>query len=266
MVTHNPHSLSILIPALNEAGTIAQVLRTFPPEYAPSVVVVDGGSTDGTAEIARQLGFRVIQQEGTGLGNAIETGVRETTGEIIVTLDADGAHTWTHVTQLLAKLHEGYDFVVASRLTDAPDDVGTFSFRRRSTEPRGFVRDFGNRLFTACCRSLFGVGLHDVLNGCKAIRRQVFLAAGLERRGQEHDIELVLKAHRNGARLAEVPIEQAPRLAGVSKLTALGDGVAVLSVIANECVQRVAGRAAAFVRRAPRPSRRRRPAMPSRGL
>jgi glycosyltransferase involved in cell wall biosynthesis len=237
MVPDDRLAISILIPTLNEAGTIAEVLYSIPPQYVGAVLVVDGGSDDGTVEIVRNLGFRVIRQDGHGLGRAIATGVRETTGDIIVTLDGDGAHNGTHVLQLLDKLDEGYDLVVASRMTQAPEDVGMFSRRRRSTEPRGVVRDAGNRLFTALCRVMFGVRIRDVLNGCKAFRRPVFLSAQLQRPGQEHDVELLLKTQLAGFRIAEVAIQQGPRQAGVSKLSVLRHGVTILRVIADEFIR-----------------------------
>ena len=122
----------------------------------------------------------------------------------------------------------------SSRMSNASEEVGTFSRRRKSTEPQDPVRQFGNRLFTALCRALFGVPLHDVLNGGKAFRREVFLVARPERRGQEHDVELVLKAHRAGFRLADVAIQQGPRLDGESKLYPWRHGLRILSVILRE--------------------------------
>lgn len=231
-------ALTILIPTLNEAGTVGDVLRSIPADFAGAVLVVDGGSTDATVAIARGLGFQVIEQRGRGLGDAIMTGVRSSNAEVFVTLDADGAHNGAHVVQLLGMLERGYDLVVASRMSDAPEGAGTFSRRRRSTEPAGFVRNFGNRLFTSLCRGLFGLPLHDVLNGCKAFRREVFLEAVLSRAGQAHDIELALKAHHAGFRIADVAIDQGPRRAGTSKLHAFHDGCAILGVILRE----VAGR------------------------
>jgi glycosyltransferase involved in cell wall biosynthesis len=230
--------LTILIPTLNEAGTVGDVLRSIPDDYSGAVLIVDGGSTDATVPIARGLGFPVIQQRGRGLGDAIMTGVHSSDARVFVTLDADGAHTGEHVVQLLEVLERGYDLVVASRMSDAPEDAGTFSRRRQSTEPAGFVRNIGNRLFTSLCRGIFGLPLHDVLNGCKAFRREVFLEADLNQTGQAHDLELALKAHRAGFRIADVAIHQGPRLAGASKLHAFHDGRTILGVILSEVAVR----------------------------
>ena len=230
-------ALTILVPVLNEGGTLARVLRSIPHHLAPRVLVVDGGSTDGSVAIAERLGFAVIRQDGVGLGRAMQTGVRRARGRIVATLDADGAHTGDHVVALLARLDEGYDLVVASRFSNAPDTVGMFSPHRRSTEPGSRIRSFGNRLFTCLCRVWFDVPIHDVLNGCKAFRRDMFLALPLEGGGHEHDLELVIKAQRAGFRIAEVPIRQSPRLAGASKLNAFRHGFVILRVLVTEALR-----------------------------
>lgn len=238
MIDRSPRSTTILIPTLNEAASIAGVLRSIPAEYADRVLVVDGGSSDGTTGIVRGLGFRVIAQRGRGLGDAILTGVSHSDGDVIVTFDADGAHNGAHLIKMLEKLDQGYDMVVASRYSNAPESIGAFSPRRKSTEPGGLIRGFGNRLFTWLCRVLFHVPLWDVLNGCKAFRRRVFETVHLERSGQEYDLEVVIKAQAARFRLADVPIDQAARAGGVSKLSVIRHGALMLSLIATELLRR----------------------------
>lgn len=230
-------STTILVPTLNEEASVADVLRSIPAAYAASVLVVDGGSTDGTTDIVRRLGFRVIAQERSGLGNAILTGVKHSSGDFIVTLDADGAHTGAHLTKMLQKLDDGYDVAVASRYSNAPESIGMFSPRRRSTEPGSLIRGFGNRLYTWLCRVLFHVPLWDVLNGCKAFRRCVFETIQIERSGHEYDLEIVIKAQNAGFRLGDVPIDQGARSAGVSKLSVIHHGAMMLLVIVTELVR-----------------------------
>lgn len=230
-------SVTIVIPTLNEARTIELVLASIRAAPGRDILVVDGGSTDGTVEIVRRLGVPIVRQEGVGLGKAIVTAVQRSRGAIVVTLDADGAHSGTHVERVLAGIDHGYDLVLASRMAGAPDGAGMFSPRRRSTAPQSVVREVGNRLFTFVCRTLFGVPVHDVLNGCKAFRREVFESLSLEGAGQEHDVELLIKAHCAGYRVGEVAIDQGPRLGGVSKLSAFRHGFVIASVIVREAVR-----------------------------
>ncbi len=226
---------SILVPCLNEAECIESVLRAVPAEYAAGVLVIDGGSTDGTVEKVRGLGFRVIRQPGRGLGRAVVAGIEGTAGPVIVTIDADGSHDAADIPRLLAKIDEGYDLVIASRYSDGPEDAGMFSPRRRSTSADDTpIREFGNRAFTWLCRVLFGVPAHDTLNGFKAFRRPLFDTVKIEQPGQEYDIEVLLKAHLAGFRIGEVPIVEHLRLAGDSKLSVPYHGARILWVILRE--------------------------------
>src|SRR5262249_49795724 len=85
-------TVSLIIPTLNEAGSIEAVLKEIPRDVVDEVLIVDGASTDGTPDIVRRLGDRVIQQEGRGYGAAIATGFKHVNGEIIVLADADGSY------------------------------------------------------------------------------------------------------------------------------------------------------------------------------
>lgn len=226
---------TILIPALNEAECLAKILPRVPEHLAPGVLVVDGGSTDGTPEVVRGLGFRVMPQEGRGLGRAIVTGIRATTSDVLVVIDADGSHDVRDIPRILAKLDEGYDLVLASRYMDGPEDAGMFSPRRKSTSYDDTpIRELGNRSFTALCRLLHGVPVHDVLNGFKAFRRSILDSFAIETLGQEYDIEMLIKARKRGFRIGEIPIVEDPRIAGDSKLSVPYHGALILWVILRE--------------------------------
>lgn len=226
---------TILIPALNEAECLAKILPRVPEHLVPGVLVVDGGSTDGTPDVVRNLGFRVIPQEGKGLGRAIVTGIRATASEVLVVIDADGSHDVRDIPRILAKLDEGYDLVLASRYMDGPEDAGMFSPRRKSTSYDDTpIRELGNRSFTALCRFLHGVPVHDVLNGFKAFRRSILDSFEIETLGQEYDVEMLLKARKRGFRIGEIPIVEDARIAGDSKLSVPYHGALILWVILRE--------------------------------
>ena len=231
----DPSRVSVILPTLNEAECIGAVLRAMPPEYAPRVLVVDGPSTDGTADVVRGLGFTVIPQEGRGLGRAIATGIAHTTGDIIVALDADGSHDPAEIPRMVALIDSGFDLVIGSRYSDGPPEAGMFSRHRRSTSADDTpLHAFGNRLFTWLCRILFRLPVHDVLMGYKAFRREVFDVVRIDAAEQDYDIEVLLRAHKAGFRIGELATVEHRRTGGVSKLSAPYHGALTLKVILRE--------------------------------
>jgi glycosyltransferase involved in cell wall biosynthesis len=230
-----PAQVTILLPTLNEAECIEEVLGAVPADYRVGVLVIDGGSTDGTVEIVRRLGFRVIAQEGSGLGRAIATGIARTTGAVILAIDSDGAHEMSEIPRMVAKIDEGYDVVIGSRYSDGPPEAWMWSPRRRSTSADDTVlHAFGNRLFTSLCRLLFGVPVHDVLMGFKAFRREVFDTVKIDAAEQDYDVEVLLRAHKAGFRITDLPTVEHRRIGGASKLRAGYHGLLILRVIARE--------------------------------
>lgn len=174
--------LSVIIPAYNEAERIAPVVRDA-LEYADEVLVVDDGSADGTASVARAAGARVIRQENAGYIAAIKHGFREAQGEILVTMDADGEHRAEDIPRLVEPiLKDEVDLVLGARLHIA-----------RPSER------FLNWLTS------FRVEVSDSGTGFRALRRD--LALKLELDGRCICGISVLEPEALGARIAEVPIE-----------------------------------------------------------
>ena len=113
---------SIIIPALNEAESIGQVLAAVPLEWTREILVVDGGSQDATVAIAEQAGARVIHESRRGYGRACHSGLLAAVGPVVVFLDGDGADDPRHLPELLAPLLAGQaELVLGSRLAGAMD-------------------------------------------------------------------------------------------------------------------------------------------------
>lgn len=239
--TASPRPPTTIIRTLNEAGSIETVLRSIPPELFPGVLVVDGGSTDGTPDIARACGARVIRQSGEGLGDAILSGIRAADSDRVLMMCGDGSYSGEALPRLIAELDRGYDVVVASRYSDGPEDAGMFSPRRRSTsEDDTLVRAFGNRMFTSLCRLLFGLPIHDVLNGVKGFRRKVY--DGVERADAGFDLEMLVIARERGYRMTDIPIVEKPRMAGESKVKVGYHGWKTMMVVVRALGRKIARR------------------------
>ena len=203
----------IVIPTFNEAGNIPTLLRGLEPVGA-TIIIVDAGSTDGTAEIATQYGATVIQRGSKqglasayvqGMGKALELGL-----DPIVQMDADLSHQPTDVPRLLRQSQTA-DLVLGSRWVEG----GGIENWETSRE---LLSKFGS----GYARVLLDLPFHDLTGGFKAWRADTLASIDLpsiRSEGYAFQVETTHRAHRNGAVIQEVPIVFADRLAGQSKMS-----------------------------------------------
>jgi glycosyltransferase involved in cell wall biosynthesis len=211
-------TLSVVIPALNEAGNLAAVMETIPfaelsrAGWDTEVVVVDNASTDGTGQVARSLGARVVDQPRRGYGNAYQAGFDAVSGDVIATGDADRTYPFDALPHLLSALDEqGADFLTTNRLL---------------RENRGAMKrshTLANHALSAVSRTLFRNELRDSQSGMWVFRREVWKGLDVRSPGMAFSQEIKNAAGRAGYRVLEVPIEYRPR-GGDVKLNAFSDG------------------------------------------
>lgn len=199
---------SLVIPAFNEAESIGAVLSEIPPYTVEEVIVVDGGSHDSTAAIARSHGASVILEPRRGYGLACDAGMRAAVGEIVVFMDADGANDPAKIEILLEPLQAGQaDMVLGSRLA-GEITKGAMPWHQRT----------GNWLAASLFRSLYALPITD-LAPFRAVDREKLLALDLREMTYGWPTEMIAKAARQGWRIREVPVRYRPRLGGDSKIS-----------------------------------------------
>jgi len=210
--------LGIVMPARDEEPALPLVLAELPRGRAPHIVVVDNGSRDGTARVAREGGATVVAEPRAGYGQACLAGLAwllDGSGLVpplsdedwIVFLDADHSDYPEDLELLLAPLAEGRaDFVIGSRILGGAD--------MQALLPQAW---FGNRLACFLMRILFGVH-HTDLGPFRALRVSALRALEMGDTGFGWTIEMQLKAHSLGLRVVEVPVRYRPRI-GKSKIT-----------------------------------------------
>ena len=220
-----PESVSIIIPAYNEARFIASVVRKVCASPIPKdVIVVDDGSTDGSpailAELARELPIQVVTHpKNQGKGRAIHTGLAKSTGPIVLIQDADEEYDPEDYPALLKPIWEGRTSVVyGSRFLGA----------HRATY---FWHRLGNWLITTFLDLLFNASLTDVESGYKVFRREVVAPLRLRAAKYDIEVELTCKLLKQGHTIFEVPIAYYGRSYAEGKKITWRDGVAALAVI-----------------------------------
>jgi glycosyltransferase involved in cell wall biosynthesis len=216
-----PSPIAFIIPALNEEAALAPMLdglRAALDAVAcadADIVVVDNGSRDATAAVARKHGARVISEPRRGYGQACLAGIAALSAgtEIIVFLDADGSDDPEDLARLLAPVLDGKaDLVLGSR-TAAAKSSGAFTPQQA----------FGNWLATGLMRLFFGARYTD-LGPFRVIRREALQRLEMQDTNFGWTIEMQIKAHRAGLRVREIPVNYRNRIAGESKISGTLNG------------------------------------------
>lgn len=226
------HRVSVVIPARNEAKNLPYVLPRI-PFWVHEVILVDGNSTDGTADVARALipTIRVVGQAGKGKGNALRAGFAACTGDIIVMLDADGSTDPAEIPSYVGALLSGADFA-----------KGTRFIQGGGTSDMELHRKAGNWGLTTLVRILFGGNYSDLCYGYNAFWAHVLPRLDLDADGFEIETLMNVRALRQGLLVAEVPSFEYDRIFGTSNLHAVRDGLRVLRTIFQEWVKPVPAR------------------------
>lgn len=198
-----PDSVDVVLPCLDEAAALPRVLAGFPPGY--HAIVVDNGSSDGSARIARELGATVIEEAQRGFGAAAHAGLMAATSSIVAFCDADGSFDTADLPVVVDPILAGAaDLVLGRRRVTS---VSAWPVHAR----------LANAALSARLRSLTGADIHD-LGPMRAARRQDLIALGLLDRRSGYPLEMLLRAASLGWRIAETDVAYHPRI-GRSKVT-----------------------------------------------
>jgi glycosyltransferase involved in cell wall biosynthesis len=217
-------TVSVIIPARNEAANLPHVFDTL-PEWVDEVIVVDGHSTDDTVAAARRLrpDAMVIAQPGTGKGDALMAGFAAASGEILVMIDADGSTDGAEIVRFVGALVAGADFAKGSR----------FSGSGRSDDITG-VRRGGNRLLNMLVNRMFRTQFTDLCYGYNAFWARHLEVLAIDCAGFEIETLMNIRAAKAGLMIQEVPSHERRRIFGASNLRAFRDGWRILKVIIRE--------------------------------
>ena len=211
-------SLSIVIPAKNESAAIGSVVTAALEAWPDAeIIVVDDGSSDATADVAREAGAKVVQHpESLGNGAAVKAGARVATGEIIAFMDGDGQHDAKELAPLVEKLDDGYHMVIGARDSGSHANMG---------------RLFANGLYNAIASLLTGRPIPDLTSGFRVARAKLFKEfLYLLPNGFSYPTTITMAFFRSGYPICFLPIKAAERV-GKSHIRPIRDGVRFMVII-----------------------------------
>jgi len=212
---------------LNEIDGMKAIMPLVNSEWCDQIIVVDGGSTDGTIEWARDQGYEVYVQKQHGFRHAYTEVMPLVSGDVIITFSPDGNSIPELIPDLIAKMSEGYDMVIVSRYLESA-----------KSEDDDVVTGFGNWLFTRTVNVLHGGNYTDAMVIYRAYRRQIVFDLELEKEEGYRLAEklfhthisweplLSVRAAKRKLKVAEIPGDEPPRIGGKKKLKILKWGAA----------------------------------------
>jgi glycosyltransferase involved in cell wall biosynthesis len=215
--TDAPPVVSVVIPCLNEAASIERCVQTALEALERAgltgeVIVADNGSDDGSPELAREAGARVVHEPRRGYGSAYLAGFGSARGTYIVMADADLTYDFNEIPRFVALLEDGAELVMGDRMSNI--QPGAMPWLHRYV---------GNPALTGILNLFFHTGVRDAHCGMRALRRDVLPRLDLRTTGMEFASEMVIRAAKEHLDIRQIPIEYHPR-EGESKLSSFRDG------------------------------------------
>lgn len=227
--------VTVIMGVLNEIDGLRWFMPQLKKEWYDELILVDGGSTDGTIEYCRENGFLIFSQSKKGLPNAYDEAYEKSTKGIVVMITPDGNSLPEKIPELVAKIREGYDMAIGSRYLgfarSYDDDVWT---------------GFGNWMFTKMINVMFGAHYTDTLVGLRGFRRDAIEKMRLYRQEDQGWIRRriyltnswetcsSIRAAKLKLKVAEVPADEPKRIGGVRKMTVIGNGLTTLIQVLHE--------------------------------
>jgi glycosyltransferase involved in cell wall biosynthesis len=196
--------LSVVMPCLNESDTLAVCIEKAQRAMSENnivgeIIVADNGSTDGSPDIARGLGARVVNVEEKGYGSALMGGISAARGKFVIMGDADDSYDFLEIPKFVEKLREGYNLVQGCRLPSGGGTVlpGAMPFLHRW---------WGNPMFSILARTWFYAPIHDVYCGMRGFTKTHYESLNQQCTGMEFATEMIIKSSLYRTEIAEVPI------------------------------------------------------------
>jgi glycosyltransferase involved in cell wall biosynthesis len=219
--------ISIIVFTWNEIDGMRAIMPRIKKEWYDELIIVDGGSTDGTIEYARANSYFIFVQKEKGAGAAFVEAMGKVTGDVVITFSPDGNSDPDRIPELIEKMKEGYDIVIVSRYREGAKSYDD-----------DLITAFGNKMFTGLVNLLFRSRITDLLVMYRAFRRDLVKELGIETKTVAWGTQLLLRAIKKKMRIAEIPGDEPPRIGGERKMHPIRNGIQELRMIYSEFIGR----------------------------
>ena len=227
-MTSKVELVSVVIPTLNEAGNIVEVINTVEKEikYPYEIIIVDGGSTDGTRKIVKNKNCKLIIETRRGYGLALRLGMKQAKGNIMVMVDGDGTYELKHINIVLDRLIEkDAELCLATRMYDPNKAMGMMNF-------------VGNKVITFCFNMLYKQNLSDSQSGYRAISKKAFDKIEFKEDDMAFATEMLVKFSQKKFKMVEIPTIYKERKYGKPKLRRFKSGIEIFTTMLKGFTER----------------------------
>ena len=218
-------SVIVFVLTLDEIDGVSEIMPKVKKEWADTIIFVDGGSTDGTTEKAKELGFEVIHQKNKGEGNACRVGTDATESDFVMFFSPDGNDDPDDIPKLIQKTKEGHDVIHISR------------FGKNSvSEDANLLDRFGNNMFTFLVNTFFGGNYTDALNGFRIIRRKLWDELKTDAQYLNIEQQTCIRLAKRKISILEIDGIEPKRIGGERKMRPLTTGAQLSYQIIKEFI------------------------------
>jgi len=221
-------STALIILTFNEIDGVKELLPKIDKSWIDEILVVDGGSTDGTIAECENMGFQVFIQKIKGHGGAILTGVQQTTSENIILFGPDGNHEVEEIVILNNKIKDGYDQVIINRFGETSINLDA-----------GKIDGFGNKLFTKLANLFFRGNLSDMLNESRIISRVAFNELHFDAMQLDSTYQMSIRGLKKRQKILEIDGNEGERIGGQRKMRRIQTGSRLLKRLIIEIFKNI---------------------------
>ncbi len=216
-------TVSLIAATINEIDGVRAVLPKIDRAVVDEIIVVDGGSTDGTVEFCKAQGYTVFTQKERGYGAAMKEAIARAKGDIIIEFPPDGNSLPEKVPDIVKKIREGYDFVIASRYAEGS--------RSDDDDP---LTAAGNWGFTLATNILFFASYTDVLIGFRGYKKAAYDTLHMTATGLDWSIQMPIQFRKKRLRVIDIPAVEPKRIGGIRKMQPFKTGWRILKTLIKE--------------------------------